>query len=362
MPIGLDEYPIHQAAASMQFPGTSDRGFYDRCYFNAHDRTGRVFMLTGLGVYPNLGVIDAYASVRVDDRQISIHLSDALGDDRMVQEVGPYRIDVVSPLDELRLTCDGDAQGVAFDLTWKGSFPAIQEPQHVMHRGNRVILDGCRFAQVGTWAGWLRADGERFDVTPDVWLGTRDRSWGIRPVGEPEPGGRWAAEIPQGIWWLYVPLRFEDYAVILIAQELPDGTRILNDARRVSASGVEQLGWPEVEIAYKPGTRFPSGAKVHFSRLADPLEIEPLGFVSLAHGPGYSGGAWGHGQWMGHKWVEGTVHDMATPEVTAMLPFSMIDHACRARLGGDVGYGLFEHANIGRHDPSGFKDYGDVAG
>ena len=40
----------------MAYVAISDRNFYDRCYFNAHDRTGDIFLITGLGVYPNLGV------------------------------------------------------------------------------------------------------------------------------------------------------------------------------------------------------------------------------------------------------------------------------------------------------------------
>ena len=50
------------AAVDARTSATSDRNFYDRCYFNAHDRTGDIFLVTGLGVYPNLGVIDAYAT------------------------------------------------------------------------------------------------------------------------------------------------------------------------------------------------------------------------------------------------------------------------------------------------------------
>ena len=69
MPSPLDEYPIHQAPLSMRHVATSDRNFYDRCIFQAHDRTGDVLLITGLGVYPNLGVIDAFAVVRRGDIQ-----------------------------------------------------------------------------------------------------------------------------------------------------------------------------------------------------------------------------------------------------------------------------------------------------
>src|SRR5918992_2462641 len=98
MPVPLDEYPIHQAPLSMAYVASSDRNFYDRSYFNAHDRTGDVFLITGLGVYPNLGVIDAYATVRRGDRQWAVRFSDALGDDRLDQRVGGYRVEVLEPL------------------------------------------------------------------------------------------------------------------------------------------------------------------------------------------------------------------------------------------------------------------------
>ncbi len=72
VPIPLDEYPVHQTPLPMDRVASSDRNFYDRCYFNAHDRSGDVFLVTGLGVYPNLGVIDAYATARCGDRQWSV--------------------------------------------------------------------------------------------------------------------------------------------------------------------------------------------------------------------------------------------------------------------------------------------------
>ena len=53
MIVPLDEYPVHQAPLSMAYTVNSDRNFYDRCYFNGHDRTGDIFLITGLGVYPN---------------------------------------------------------------------------------------------------------------------------------------------------------------------------------------------------------------------------------------------------------------------------------------------------------------------
>lgn len=370
-PIPVDEYPLHQAPLSLAYPASSDRNFYDRCYLNAHDRSGEVFLVTGLGVYPNLGVIDAFACVRRGDRQHVIRTSDALGDDRMDQSVGPYRLEVVKPLEELRLICDGDDHGVAFDLRWRGSYPAVEESPHVMRAGGRVILDAQRFAQVGTWEGTLRVGGEELAVSPDTWVGTRDRSWGIRPVGEAEPAGRTAAEPnpDYGFWWCYVPLRFEDHALVFIAQETAQGHRFLNDALRVwpagDPRGVESLGYPSYEISYRPGTRIPTGAVITATNPdGSPLvvEIESRGYVALAAGCGYGADPqWTHGQWKGRDWVEGAVYDLNDPANAAATSFGMLDHVGHATVNGQDGYGLFEHASIGRHDPSGFTDFMSVA-
>lgn len=366
MPVPLDEYPIHQVPLSLEYVGTSDRNFYDRSYFNAHDRTGELFFVTGLGVYPNLGVQDAYAVLRRGDVQHAVRFSGLLDDDRLAQRVGPYHVEVLEPLQRIRLVCDGDDHGLGFDLTWEGSFPAVQEQAHLMRSGARAILDASRFAQVGTWEGVIRVDGDEIAVTPDVWVGTRDRSWGIRPVGEPEPAGRGADEPLEGFWWLYVPLRFDDFALIVIAQELPDGYRTLNDASRVFADGrVEQLGWPRVDIRYRSGTRHPEHATIHCTTPdGKPLDIEvdTLTFVGLNVGAGYGGDPdWGHGQYRGPDFAEGAVYDLTDPDVAGRVPFSVVDHVGRATCDGAEGWGMFEHGTFGRHDPSGFADWAAVA-
>jgi hypothetical protein len=363
-PVPLDEYPIHQAPLSLAYVASTDRNFYDRCYFNAHPCSDELFLVTGLGVYPNLGVIDAYATVRKGDRQWTVRFSDELGEDRLDQRVGGYRIEVLEPLRTLRLVCEGDEYGIGFDLTWTGSFDAVQEAQHVLRMGARAILDTTRFAQLGTWQGELRVDGEKHAVSE--WVGSRDRSWGIRPVGEADAAGRPAPGANPGFWWLYTPLRFPDFAVVLIAQERVDGFRTLNDAVRVWADGrVEQLGWPQVSIKYRSGSRHPEAATILCTaQYGGPvvLEIETLTSVALSVGAGYGGDPdWGHGQWRGAKFAEGAVYDLTDPAIAGRIPFSVVDHVARATCDGAEGWGLFEHASFGQHTPSGFEAWDSVA-
>jgi len=366
VPIPLDEYPIHQSPLPMNRVVTSDRNFYDRCYLNAHDRTGDIFLVTGLGVYPNLGVIDAYAAARCGDRQWSVRFSDALTERSLDQRVGGYEIEVAEPLRRLHVRCAAPDGGVEFDLNWTAAFPAVQEESHLLLAAGRPILDASRFSQVGSWSGRLRVGDREFDVTDDQWVGVRDRSWGIRPSGEPEPPGRAAAEGMGGFWWIYMPLRFESCALIVILQENPDGYRTLNDARRVFPDGrVEQLGWPRLDITYRPGTRHPEAARIF---LTDPagkamtVEVETLAALPLHMGAGYGGDPdWSHGRWMGRGWSDSAVYDLTDPAVAGRIPFGVVDHVARASLDGEEGWGLFEHATIGRHDPTGFADWAAVS-
>ena len=366
----VDEFPVHQLPQPIAWPGSSDRNFYDRSYLNAHDRTGNIFLITGIGYYPNLGVKDAFVLIRRGNAQTAVQLSDAIDQDRLNQHVNAYRIEVIEPLHELRVIME-ETQGIAVDLRWKGLFDAVQEHPHVLRSGNRITLDAQRFAQVGTWHGHIVVDGEEITVDPSTWLGTRDRSWGIRPVGEAEPAGRPPDPPFEGMWWLYVPMAFDDFATVLIIQEDPSGFRSLNDCTRIWRDGrVEQLGWPQVTIHYQSGTRTPTSATIS-TALHDGtpvrFEIESKLAVPIHFGGGYGGSPdWLHGMWKGEKFIERRTYDMTDPQLAGRIMFGVMDHVGRATCrDGDAepveGWGLFEHAALGRHDPSGFADWLTVA-
>lgn len=367
----LDEHPIHQVPMSFAYVNSGDRHWYDRCIYQAVAHDGSAILLTGLGVYANVGIIDAFAVVRQGDRQWAVHTSGLRPDDKLKQEVGPYKLEVVEPFRRLHLICDGDDHGVGFDLWYESDFDPMREPQHLKYAWppNKLMLEGCRYAQLGTWNGEIRVDGKTLAVTPDAWTATRDRSWGIRPVGEPDPAGI-PSEREPGFWYIWVPLKFEDFGVHFMIEEDPDGFRSLNYAVRVwpSATGrkIEQLGWPEIEIRYRSGTRIPEAVTLHCTtvdRRPLAIEIDPTSTsIPLHIGPGYgSGDGWNHGMWMGDKWVEGRTYDFTDPELLARVPWGSTDHLAIATCDGQRGYGIFEHATVGRHDPSGMADISSVA-
>ncbi|MFE4254303.1 hypothetical protein ACFRU3_33340 [Streptomyces sp. NPDC056910] len=368
-PVALDEYPIHQVPLSMKHVATGDRNAYDRCIFHLVDPTGEFLLILGLGVYPNLGVIDAYATLRDGDTLHAVRASDALRDDtRMELAVGPLRIQVERPLKDFVLTCEADPDdpgGLSYEIDWSAAFPALWEPHHTQRRGGRLTLEGRRFVQAGRCDGRLRIGGR--EVSLDGWTGTRDRSWGVRPVPG-EEGGRLAEENrTEGFHWIWSPVRFDDRFLMVIVQEDADGYRTLNDATLVRDGHPDlQLGWPQADITYRTGTRHPESAVVH---LTDPLSRKPLELgveilasSPLAVGAGYPpADDWQHGTWRGRDWTDRRSYDLSDPAAHPLAAYGVIDHAARFTLDGQVGHGIFEHGSFGRHDPSGFTGYDSVA-
>jgi hypothetical protein len=210
--------------------------------------------------------------------------------------------------------------------------------------------------------GKLRVGERAVEVTPDRWLGTRDRSWGIRPVGEPEPPGIHGrdASLP-GFFWIYAPMQLADRSLFFVTQERPDGSRILEETAAVQsfASGgedgrePEHLGRPEHELTFVEGTREVERAVL---RLGDvTVSVTPLLRVHVGIGTGYGFDQdWRHGMYQGPLKVEGREWDLRTEDGRRAL-WGLADCAARFELeDGSVGHGLFEYMVFGPHERYGF--------
>lgn len=359
-----DDYAIHQVAEPIRHAGTSDRNFYDRYYFNLHGSNDDLFLVMGLGQYPNLGVQDAFAVVRRGTEHRVVRASQPLVD-RMDNRVGPFRVEIVKPLEQVRFILDDNEHGIAADLTWEGAIPAFEEPRHYIRKHGRVLFDTMRYAQTGYWTGTLQVAGETFDVTPDRWKGTRDHSWGVRPVGEAEPAGIHAADGMSFNMWNYAPMQFDDYSILYIVQEGADGTRSMEEAVRIwndPERGHDWLGRPEHQHTFRPGSRYAESSVLSFPDAPGgriDVQVTPLLDCYVGIGTGYGMDAdWRHGMYQGPDLVvQGLVLDM---EADKDRFFGIVDTVARFELGGDVGYGLHEFMFLGPHDRYGFTSFMDV--
>jgi hypothetical protein len=360
----LDDYPVHQIAQPIRYLATSDRNFYDRYYFNCHAGTDELMLIIGVGQYPNLGVTDAFALARHGDTHRVVRASRELGSNRMDTTVGPFRVEVIEGLRRLRVVLEPTEHGLEFDLTWEGAIPAQAEPRHFMRTQERVTFDSFRLAQTGRWSGRVRSGAQEFTITPDRWRGSRDRSWGTRPVGESEPPGIQSKNPPQ-FYWMYAPMQFEDFSILTIVQEDRAGNRVLEEAVRVwpEAAGraPQPLGRPEYRPHYAAGSRDVQTATISFApRDGDPLQVtvRPVLPVALMAGTGYGlEPDWKHGMYQGPDLVvQGVCYDLSKPEDKARM-WGMTDSVaafeCAENGVTSAGSGLFEYWALGAHSPTG---------
>jgi hypothetical protein len=365
-----DDYLIHQLPETIDHVGSSDRNFFSRYYFNAHDDRGEVFLIAGMGQYPNLGVTDAFATVVHGDVQHVVRASRELGADRLNTRVGPIAVEVLEGLRRLRVVCDPNEWGVAFDLTWQGTVPAFEEPRHFRRQHGRVVEDYLRLSQTGRWTGTLSVGDRTWTVEPDRWWGVRDHAWGIRPIGPPEPAGIEATRPPfEGMFWHYCPIQFPDFTILYIAGEDADGKRTHEEAVRLYPFGSgrepERLGSPRHAIEFRSGTREATHARLWIPEaggreLVIDAELLRRCWIGAGTGYGYFDPGWIHGMYQGPLKVGGLRWDTTDPEFRSRFGF-VTDTAARFTLDGRVGYGLFELMILGVYRPYGFTGWDTVA-
>lgn len=372
----FDDYPIHQTGAPVSQPASGDRNHYDRYFFNGYDAdgSGDVFFAVAMGLYPNRSVIDAAFSVVSGGVQRNVHASGRAPAQRTDTSCGPVRIEIVDPLRELRVVVDPEAHGIGCDLTWRSRTVAVEEDRFVRHSGPRVVMDYTRMTQFGTWEGTIHTGDREVQVQPDSFVGSRDRSWGIRTVGEGE-GGAPNPSLPQ-FFWLWAPINFTDGATHFDVNETAIGERwhqtgfdiplTSADGPVLDPGGIEESAQPmravDWHIDWEPGTRRARSASLTFTPWnGEPgtIELEPvLTFQML--GIGYFHPEWSHGHWKGES--ESGYDEWRVDDLDPTAPqHTHVQQLVRARWGDRTGVGVLEQLAIGEHHPSGLTGLFDGA-
>ncbi len=369
----LDDYPIHQTPEPIAHPATSDPNFYDRTWFNAYNDDGTQYFGLGMAVYPHRGILDCHFSVvEAGGRQHCFYASRRAPQERTDMTVGPFRLEVVEPLREARVIIDDNESGIACDVTFSARTSAIQEARQILWQRQRRSMDATRFAQFGRWSGTVvHPDGE---VTIDAasWRGTKDRSWGVRGVGERVPIG--APVMPNGFFFLWAPLQWDDHISHAVFFDGMDGEALVREALTsplYSSPGdipdelddvVTRMATAVHRLEYEPGTRWIRRAELDFIDLhggVRTIEMQPeLRFQFK--GLGYGHPTWGQGMWKGELEVAGESFDPL--ELDPLEPENIHNQqVVRVTDGERHGIGALEHIVIGPYAPGGFSDFLDGA-
>lgn len=374
----FDDYPIHQTADPLLTRASTDPDVYERYWFNGYADDGEVFFAIGAALYPHLGIQDCGLSIVVDGRQHAFHASARANDEPTDLRVGPFTIDIVEPMRRCRVTIDSDDAsndtGWSCNLLFEGRTANIEEPRHTIGRGSRPLMATTRFMQLGTWTGWISFDGHRIEVDPDRFRGTKDRSWGRRPLA----GGdqRAAPPLPEqladrGLFFLWAPINFDDIGAHYQLFEDQRGRPLFSvgallptyagpdDLPGVEDPAAVPMKHLEHDLDFDDDTRMIKRARLAFSEIdtgtRHELELERIGTFRMK-GIGYGHPEWGHGMWKGdlamatESWAVDELDDTARENIH-------VQHVMRVRMGDRVGLGVLEQLIAGPYAPYGLTSW-----
>jgi hypothetical protein len=369
----FDDYPIHQTPEPIAQAASSDRNVYDRYWFNGYAEDGEFYFGIGLALYANRGIMDCGFSIVRDGEQHSFHASRRAPAEPSDTNVGPFHLEILEPMRTLRVRLDGNETGIECDLLFTPRTACVEEGRQTMRRDGRILMDSTRFAQFGRWSGSVRYAGRTLDVDPARVYATKDRSWGIRPVGEPEAGGAPTNTAPQ-VFFFWAPLHWDDCCTHLIVFEDSDGRAWHQEGMIVPAyeeptalpdgedPAVEHMASVEHRVRYEKGTRRARSADLAMvSRRGERHEISLEALLRFQmKGIGYTHPEWGHGVWKGELAVGGE-----SWKTDALDPLALenqhIQQVVRARWGGREGVGVLEQLAFGPYPRYGFEEFLDGA-
>ncbi|MEK9650139.1 MAG: hypothetical protein VW146_04220 [Gammaproteobacteria bacterium] len=367
----FDDFPFHQTSEPILNPATSERNFYERYWFNGFCPEQKIIFGIGFGFYPNRNIMDAHFSISVDGKQHSFHASSRINPQRIPMKIGPLELKVIEPMRTIQFTITKNEQPINCDLTFSARTAPVLEPQSILKQEGRIILNTHRFTQLGKWTGNVSIEGHAINLN-EIY-GTRDKSWGIRPVGEPEIGAPPSANFEPGVYWCWAPIHFGSFATMFGTFQDRDGnpsqisahrTTLFPDASFNDENALaEEFSDVSHTVTWEKGTRWSSAAIIlgkDRNRAEICIELETIGPKFYCKGIGYQHPEWGHGIWKGEEAFEYEIWDLGSisPED---YTFFHVHQIAKAKLGKDFGFGTLENLAVGRHDPSGFKDLFDVA-
>lgn len=370
----LDDYPVHQTPEPLAHPATSDRNVYDRTWFNGYAADGSAYFGIGMAVYPHRRILDcAFSVVGRDGRQHCFFGSRRAPEERTEMTVGPFTIEVVEPMRRARVVLDENESGLACDLTFSARTAPIEERRQTLWDGARRVMDATRFDQFGRWSGTVSHPDGRLDVTDSGWLGTKDRSWGVRRVGEREIGG--APPGGRGIFFLWAPLIWDDHVTNAIFFDGPGGEPLVREGIEAplypsegdvpeAADGLDtRMATARHRVRYHPGTRLAAEAEIDLVPLEGDIRIVELAPVLRFQmkGLGYGHPRWGHGMWHDELALGSESFDLG--ELDPLAPENIhVQQVVAASDGARTGMGVLEQIAIGPYRPAGFVDLLDGAG
>lgn len=348
-----DDLIGHQLPTTFDHVGTSDPAWMERLWYSGHIvPAGDVIFDLGLGYHPNRNVMDGFAGVTIGNKQYNVRLSRRLRPEPLHTKIGPLEITVLEGLRRHRLQLAENESGLSFDIEFIASTNPHEESPHFRRRHGRVAEDMMRAQQLGRYKGWLKVDGQRFDIEPDTWWGQRDHSWGIRAEMRTDESRPPLTFYPP-LFYTWTNVQFADHGLVWYFNERAPGDFIYITGEEVYALGqkpqrgrsvvglTHNMTWADdphgqtlaqgdFELEFADGTR-------------KNLQVRFLPARYFLKGGNYGGlRGWAFGDDKGPLYMEHDQWDLRDP-ATRKLARTIADHVIEVRDGDQVGYGIMEY-------------------
>jgi len=265
-----DEFPVHQSPYPFSYIPSTDYNWDEGYWFGVFNPDQQVFLGVYMRVNPNSDMIGGCALLNVAGQQFTLRFSRCWRR-QFELEVGPIRILIEEPLRKLRLILDENDSGLSFNLLWEGTSPAFLEEHHIATNRGRRTTDQTRYSQPGKATGFIQLRDKRWEVEPEGWSGSRDRSWGLYSERPPlSPVASWLpprdeGEGPKRALRFWTCFRTEHYSGFFHVHETAEGVQCkMNDVFGTPFGGMIFKGWDEEsielvagehEMEFQPGTR-----------------------------------------------------------------------------------------------------------
>lgn len=370
----FDDYPIHQTAEPVFHTATSDRFAYDRYWYNGHAQDGSFYFGVALCRYPNLGILDGSLSLAIDGQQYAFHGSCRAPSEPTDTTIGPFSLQILEPMGRHRVLIGANDTGIECDLVFTPRTACIEEGRQTLRNERHIVMDATRLDQFGFWSGWIAYDGKKLQIDGSTTFGLKDRSWGIRPVGDAYTGG---APLPeyQAIHFCWMPIHWENECSLAGWFEdaaghqwhtdqgfLPHYPTVDAIPGTVDPNAKTWNGEVGYQIEFLPGTRRAKSAVITMNdKSGDSLEVHlETVMVHRMKGLGYQHPVWGHGKWHGELVIDAErfTDDELDPLAVENIH---IQQVVRATCGDRVGHGVLEQMHIGPSSKLGFNDWFDGA-
>jgi hypothetical protein len=340
----MDEWPRHQVGGTFDVVADGSPHWSDGYYFTTGDDTGEVALFSGLRLYSNNDVLDAFVCVVVGSKQYNMRWSRRLRPRIDDLDVGPISVDIIEPLKVIRLVCGDNPYGIACDLTFSGTFPPYNEDRVQTIINGRLHSDRSNYDQCASVSGFITVAGRRIPVGD--WTGVRDHSWGIgnqtggpRPTSiAPDPTPAAARGLRQ--WCLF---RLPDRAIFWQFHHSSHGEYTKFESQCIFADDDSRESFAYTSLAHTIEWECIDGHSVRRMKAAvislvrpdgaiERYRIENLSRPVYLQGAGYHGGfddGLGRGVYRGDLHDEGEIWDVTHPiDIGGVAPTTRVqpDH------------------------------------